>query len=299
MVMSDVAGDNKKRIKGKQKIKIKKIEDPNPRQVTFSKRRTGLFKKAAEICVLTGAQIAILVSSPSGRVYAFRHPNSDVLFDRYLNNDNKVATATNHTEPETASTENNQPPLPINEFNQHYVEVSRQVEAEKKRRETIPASSGWYNEPVNGLNAEELQAYLCSLGELKNKVLTRADELMMINKSGAFFSSNAYDIGWNENNINAPAFVSTNTAVAGGLNFHSKIDNATATFDAVFGIDRDREELRKKLNSEMKKVAGLAVRDRNKAVRMLSKNEELMVIFFTVEDEDKFGWVTDLLEDDM
>ena len=78
----------------------------------------------------------------------------------------------------------------------------------------------------------------------------------------------------------------------------SKIDNATATFDAVFGIDRDREELRKKLNSEMKKVVGLAVRDRNKAVRMLSKNEELMVIFFTVEDEDKLGWVIDLLEDD-
>ncbi|KAL4580345.1 hypothetical protein LXL04_016535, partial [Taraxacum kok-saghyz] len=69
----------------------------------------------------------------------------------------------------------------------------------------------------------------------------------------------------------------------------SKIDNATSTFDAVFGIERDREELRKKLNSEMKRVVGLTVRERNKAVRMLSKNEELMVIFFTVEDEDKYG----------
>ncbi|CAH1432373.1 unnamed protein product [Lactuca virosa] len=78
----------------------------------------------------------------------------------------------------------------------------------------------------------------------------------------------------------------------------SKIDNATSTFNAVFGIERDREDLRKKLNSEMKKVLGVTVRDFNKAVRMLSKNDELMVIFFTVEDEDKFEWVKDLLEDD-
>lgn len=78
----------------------------------------------------------------------------------------------------------------------------------------------------------------------------------------------------------------------------SNIDNATNTFNAVFGIERDREDLRKKLNAEMKKVAGLTVRDCNKAVRMLSKNEELMVIFFTLEDEDKFEWVTDLLSDD-
>nr|KAJ0218979.1 hypothetical protein LSAT_V11C300104770 [Lactuca sativa] len=79
----------------------------------------------------------------------------------------------------------------------------------------------------------------------------------------------------------------------------SKIDNATSTFNVVFGIERDREELRKKLNSEMKKVVGLTVRDCNKAVHMLSKNDELMVIFFTVEEEDKFEWVKDLLEDDV
>ncbi|CAH1450965.1 unnamed protein product [Lactuca virosa] len=66
----------------------------------------------------------------------------------------------------------------------------------------------------------------------------------------------------------------------------------------VFGIERDKEELRKKLYSEMKKVVGLTVRDCNKAVRMLSKNDELMVIFFTVEDEDNLEWVKDLLEDD-
>nr|GEZ75554.1 putative UDP-glucuronosyl/UDP-glucosyltransferase [Tanacetum cinerariifolium] len=37
-------------------------------QVTFSKRRTGLFKKASELCVLTGAQVAIFVNSPADRI---------------------------------------------------------------------------------------------------------------------------------------------------------------------------------------------------------------------------------------
>lgn len=60
----------------------------------------------------------------------------------------------------------------------------------------------------------------------------------------------------------------------------SKIDNATNIFNAVFGIERDREDLRKNLNAEMKKVVGLTVRDCNKAVRKLLKNDDLMVIFF-------------------
>nr|GEV25635.1 agamous-like MADS-box protein AGL62 [Tanacetum cinerariifolium] len=42
---------NKKTSQGRKKIEIKKIEENSSRQVTFSKRRNGLFKKAAELCV--------------------------------------------------------------------------------------------------------------------------------------------------------------------------------------------------------------------------------------------------------
>ncbi|MFS7907384.1 putative transcription factor MADS-type1 family [Helianthus anomalus] len=55
----------KKITKGRNKIEIKKIEETNRRRVTFSKRRTRLFKKASELCILTRAQIAILVHSPN------------------------------------------------------------------------------------------------------------------------------------------------------------------------------------------------------------------------------------------
>nr|GEW79323.1 agamous-like MADS-box protein AGL62 [Tanacetum cinerariifolium] len=62
---------------GRQKIPIKKIEKMTSHQVTFSKRRKGLFKKASELCVLTGAKMAILVQSPGERCYAFGHPSVD------------------------------------------------------------------------------------------------------------------------------------------------------------------------------------------------------------------------------
>ncbi|KAI3511761.1 hypothetical protein L1887_18919 [Cichorium endivia] len=188
-----------KKTKGRQKIEMKKIEETNRRQVAFSKRRTGLFKKASEICVLTGAEIAILVSSPGGRFFAFGHPNPDVLFDRYFSNNNKdYATTNSITRADTGATKNSTPPLPTITFNQHYV----QLEAEKKRTETTPVSSGgsrWFDKPVDEMDLEELQRYLCSLEELKKTVLTRTDEAMMINKSSACFGSNVREIDGGSN----------------------------------------------------------------------------------------------------
>lgn len=71
-----------KTTKGRQKIEIKEIKVENRRQVTFSKRRFGLFKKAAELSVLCGAQIGIITFSRCNRIYAFG--NVDTLIDKYL-----------------------------------------------------------------------------------------------------------------------------------------------------------------------------------------------------------------------
>ncbi|KAJ4884401.1 MADS-box transcription factor family protein [Raphanus sativus] len=73
---------NPKTTKGRQKIEIKEIKEENRRQVTFSKRRTGLFKKAAELSVLCGAQIGIITFSRCERIYAFGNVNT--LIESYL-----------------------------------------------------------------------------------------------------------------------------------------------------------------------------------------------------------------------
>ena len=53
---------------GRGKIEIRKIENPISRQVTFSKRRKGLLKKAHELSVLCDAQIGLIVFSERGKM---------------------------------------------------------------------------------------------------------------------------------------------------------------------------------------------------------------------------------------
>ncbi|KAL1534375.1 MADS-box protein AGL24-like [Salvia divinorum] len=55
----------------RQKIEIKKIDNLTTRQVTFSKRRRGLFKKARELATLCDAEIALIVFSATGKLYDY------------------------------------------------------------------------------------------------------------------------------------------------------------------------------------------------------------------------------------
>lgn len=56
---------------GRRKLEIKRIEDKSSRQVTFSKRRNGLIKKARELSILCDVEVALLVFSSHGRLYEF------------------------------------------------------------------------------------------------------------------------------------------------------------------------------------------------------------------------------------
>ncbi|PKA56758.1 Agamous-like MADS-box protein AGL11 [Apostasia shenzhenica] len=68
------------------KLQIKRIENSVNRQVTFSKRRNGLIKKAYELCVLCDIDIALIMFSPSHRLSLFsgRRRIEDVLA-KYIN----------------------------------------------------------------------------------------------------------------------------------------------------------------------------------------------------------------------
>ncbi|KAF8008629.1 hypothetical protein BT93_K2327 [Corymbia citriodora subsp. variegata] len=53
------------------KIQMRRIENPTSRQVTFSKDRNGLLKKAYELSVLCEAEVAVIIFSQKGRLYEF------------------------------------------------------------------------------------------------------------------------------------------------------------------------------------------------------------------------------------
>ncbi|XP_073285831.1 MADS-box transcription factor 23-like [Primulina huaijiensis] len=72
------------------KMKTTKIEDISARQVTFSKRRQGLFKKARELSILCEAEVACVVFSPAGRLHHYASSNiEDILHKFSLHSANK------------------------------------------------------------------------------------------------------------------------------------------------------------------------------------------------------------------
>ncbi|RWW08804.1 hypothetical protein GW17_00027742 [Ensete ventricosum] len=56
-------------VKGKRVIQ--RIENAASRQVTFSKRRNGLVKKALELSVLCDAEVALIIFSSQGKLHEF------------------------------------------------------------------------------------------------------------------------------------------------------------------------------------------------------------------------------------
>ncbi|CAK9179044.1 unnamed protein product, partial [Ilex paraguariensis] len=166
----------KRESKGRRKIEIKKIENMNRLQVTFSKRRAGLFKKAGELSLLTGAEIAMFAQSSHGRVFTFGHPNADAVVERYLTGD------VQKTKPTTGCGSC------TGEDVKRHLEELEKLEAEKARLEEMNKevvakgmSNGgfWWERDVNGMGLEELEQFMKALKELKISVDKKVDEKAM------------------------------------------------------------------------------------------------------------------------
>lgn len=82
-------------------MQLKRIENKINRQVTFSKRRSGLLKKAHEISVLCDAEVALIVFSTKGKLFEY---STDSCMERILERYERYSYAerqlqANETEP--------------------------------------------------------------------------------------------------------------------------------------------------------------------------------------------------------
>ncbi|KAI5562955.1 hypothetical protein POPTR_015G098400v4 [Populus trichocarpa] len=68
---------------GRGKVELKRIENSASRQVTFSKRRNGLLKKAFELSILCEAEVSLIIFSPSGKFYQFSSHDMERSVARY------------------------------------------------------------------------------------------------------------------------------------------------------------------------------------------------------------------------
>ncbi|ORY72875.1 SRF-like protein [Neocallimastix californiae] len=69
---------------GRKKITIKKITDERNRQVTFSKRKFGLMKKAYELSVLCGCEVGLIMfTGTNNKLFQYASSDMDRILLRY------------------------------------------------------------------------------------------------------------------------------------------------------------------------------------------------------------------------
>ncbi|KAI4366022.1 hypothetical protein MLD38_021951 [Melastoma candidum] len=176
--MTSRSQPSQKTSRGRQKIEIRRRDSIDDRRVTFTKRRTGLFEKAAELCVLCGARVVIITFSEGRKAFCFAHPDTDALLEEYLsgrcggifgggggypiNLADVYAHATNESE-------------------RRFRETTRQLGVEKAghkpTHERQSVQLHWWEQRIEDLGSEELEFFHDSLEKLVNGVAVKLDEV--------------------------------------------------------------------------------------------------------------------------
>ncbi|KAL5056754.1 hypothetical protein RYX36_028358 [Vicia faba] len=169
----DMAGQKRKNT-GRKKIEIKKLDKESNKQVTFSKRRQGLFKKASELCILCDVHASIIVFSSAHKLFCFGHPDTDAIINSYANGT---------LEFERSKLEGSS--LIYEECNKKYEEVLKVLEMEKKelveaeKLARVCKRGDWWNEDTDNMNIDQLQQFMISIYEFRGKLLEKDHQRMM------------------------------------------------------------------------------------------------------------------------
>nr|AFG73587.1 short vegetative phase protein [Brassica napus] len=145
----------------REKIQIRKIDNATARQVTFSKRRRGLFKKAEELSVLCDADVALIIFSSTGKLFEFCSSSMREVLERH-NLQSKNLEKLDQPSLELQLVENSDHAL-----------LSKEI-AEKSHR--LRQMRG---EELQGLNIEELQQLEKALESgLARVIETKSEKIM-------------------------------------------------------------------------------------------------------------------------
>uniref|UniRef100_A0A4W5KH69 Myocyte enhancer factor 2cb n=1 Tax=Hucho hucho TaxID=62062 RepID=A0A4W5KH69_9TELE len=68
---------------GRKKIQITRIMDERNRQVTFTKRKFGLMKKAYELSVLCDCEIALIIFNSTNKLFQYASTDMDKVLLKY------------------------------------------------------------------------------------------------------------------------------------------------------------------------------------------------------------------------
>lgn len=170
--------DGVKQTRGRQKIEMKLIENEEDRLITFSKRRSGIYKKASELATLCGADVGVVVFSPSGKPFSFANPSMEYITNRFFNRNPLQDTNETHHLMETHRRDR------VEELNKKYNQLQTQLEAEKAKGKELRRLSkakdkdekGWWEAPVDELDIYGLKQLNKSLAELHLDLTTHISQ---------------------------------------------------------------------------------------------------------------------------
>ncbi|GFP80442.1 agamous-like mads-box protein agl62 [Phtheirospermum japonicum] len=157
-----------KRNQGRRKVNIEKIKNETNLQVTFSKRRVGLFKKASELCTLTGAEAGLVVFSPGNKAHSFGHPDIKMIADRFL------ALSPPHSNVDR-SDHVQQSSIPgANRDIEYLAMLEKQLEVEKAKKEELDQIQ--MSVAIEKLNIQQLEALRGKIMSFSKNIKIRVKE---------------------------------------------------------------------------------------------------------------------------
>nr|AJP06274.1 DAL22 [Pinus tabuliformis] len=143
---------------GRGKIEIKRIENTTNRQVTFSKRRGGLLKKAHELSVLCDVELGLIIFSSTGKLFEYSTASSSMrkIIERYQ----KVSGSR----------------LPEFDNKHFFCEMTRMRNESEKLQNNMRHMMG---EDMTSLSVSEVHHLEQQLEVAVNRVRTRKNQLML------------------------------------------------------------------------------------------------------------------------
>ncbi|KAG2666766.1 hypothetical protein I3760_15G079700 [Carya illinoinensis] len=152
-----------KKTRGRQRIEIMELH------------RADLFKKAGKLCVLCGAEVAIIVFSPHNNVFCFDHPDVETVLDRYLAGNHSSFSGTSSSD------------LMNRQYAEAQEELAREkkqlaeIEDEVKRKKTENNGEYLWEEAVHeNMELEEMEHYMSALQKMLWKVESRLEQFRMM-----------------------------------------------------------------------------------------------------------------------
>ncbi|XP_047312560.1 agamous-like MADS-box protein AGL62 [Impatiens glandulifera] len=150
-----------------------KMKNESNLKVTFCKRKSGLLKKFSELITLCGAEVLLLVFSPTNRVFSYGHPSVDEIVGRLFGSSSLTGLSCETQQMIESCRSTN-----IRELNANVMEVEELMEVEEQlgkqinHHKKVGQDQRWWERSNKEMSYQQLEHLKMSLLNL-NAIVTQ------------------------------------------------------------------------------------------------------------------------------